>query len=319
MTKSAPKKGKIGCIGVGNIGRAWAIVFARAGYDVALFDAQPGAVDLGLATMSTSLGDLEESGLITSAAEVAARMHSVDTLAAALEGADYVQESVKEHVDVKTQVFAEMAAAAGPETLFGSSVSAIPGSKFMGGTEISPRCIVVHPTNPPYLVPLTELCLTPWTADSTYDRVHQLMLDVGQVPVRLNREIEGYALNRLQAAVVAEALHLVGEGYISPEDLDRTMSSGLGLRWAFMGPFMTGHLNASGGYRSYMTMYGDSYREASKSLRMDYPWDMDVIGEVDDAMTKTFPTTDVERGQAWRDRRLMALRQHLDEAAKRLD
>ena len=127
------------------------------------------------------------------------------------------------------------------------------------------RCLVGHPVNPPHLVPLVELCGAPWTAPDAIDRARKVYREIGQVPVTVNREIDGFVLNRLQGALLAEAFRLVGEGFISAEDLDRTVKDGLGLRWAFLGPFETIELNAPGGIPDYCARYTGFYQELASA------------------------------------------------------
>ncbi len=127
------------------------------------------------------------------------------------------------------------------------------------------RCLVGHPVNPPHLVPLVELCGTPWTSPESIDRARNIYREIGQVPVTINREINGFVLNRLQGALLAEAFRLVGEGYISAEDLDHTVKDGLGLRWSFLGPFETIELNAPGGIPDYCARYTGFYRELASA------------------------------------------------------
>ena len=133
-----------------------------------------------------------------------------------------------------------------------SSTSAIVASRFTENLEGRARCLVAHPVNPPHLVPIVELVGAPWTAPEI-DRARQGDLRVGQAGAdRGAREIEGFILNRLQGALLAEAFRLVGEGYVSPQDLDKTIKDGLGLRWSFMGPFETIELNAPGRHRGLL-------------------------------------------------------------------
>jgi 3-hydroxyacyl-CoA dehydrogenase len=127
------------------------------------------------------------------------------------------------------------------------------------------RCLVGHPVNPPHLVPLVELCGAPWTAPEAIDRARKVYREIGQVPVTINREISGFVLNRLQGALLAEAFRLVGEGYISAEDLDHTVKDGLGLRWSFLGPFETIELNAPGGIPDYCARYTGFYKELASA------------------------------------------------------
>jgi len=114
-------------------------------------------------------------------------------------------------------------------------------------------------------VPLVELCGAPWTAPESIERARNIYREIGQVPVTINREINGFVLNRLQGALLAEAFRLVGEGYISAEDLDHTVKDGLGLRWSFLGPFETIELNAPGGIADYCARYTGFYKELASS------------------------------------------------------
>jgi 3-hydroxyacyl-CoA dehydrogenase len=145
------------------------------------------------------------------------------------------------------------------------------------------------------------------------------MAEVGQAPVILNREIDGFLLNRLQWALVGEALHLVGEGVCSPEDIDSVLTNGLALRWAFIGPFEVGHLNATQGLKGYFAVLKDAIARVQSDLRTDYPPDERTVALVHDALTRRIPVDAIPALQAWRDRRLMALRQHLAAAEKRVE
>lgn len=309
---------RIAIVGTGLIGRGWAIVFARAGHEAALFDATDGAVDRALAAIEVSLRDLEAAGLIRSAAAVCARLTPSRTLAEALQGADYVQESVPEDRAIKQAVFRQMDEAASPEAVLGSSCSAIPGSAFLETVSGRHRCLIAHPANPPYLMPVVELVPTPWTALAVVGRCRQLMESVGQVPVLLNREIEGFVMNRLQAGVVNEAMQLVASGVMSPEDVDKTMRYSLGLRWSFMGPFETMDLNAPDGFKDYAARYHRSYESLGTDLRVAEPWDGRTIDRVEAARRSAVPQDLLGERQAWRDRRLMALLAHIGTSDEKL-
>ena len=234
-------------------------------------------------------------------------------LAAALDGAEYAQESVFERVDIKKQLFAEIDAVIGPDTIVGSSSSGIPASAFTADLKGGARYLVAHPVNPPHLVPVVELVPAPWTAPATVAAVRTLMESVGQAPVELSREIEGFLLNRLQAVLLMEAWRLVEEGYATVEDLDRTVSQGLGLRWAFMGPFETIDLNAPGGVADYARRLGPLYRDIAASRSEHRVWDEKLIAEVERQRREALPADRLLDRTEWRDRRLMALRAHLRE------
>src|SRR5690606_10729784 len=131
-----------------------------------------------------------------------------------------------------------------PATVLASSTSSIPASAFTEDLPGRHRCLVAHPVNPPYLIPVVELCGAPSTDAKVVEQARALMDEVKQKPVTVHKELEGFVLNRLQGALLREAFRLVQSGCVSVEDLDATVKDGLGLRWSFMGPFETIDLNA---------------------------------------------------------------------------
>jgi 3-hydroxyacyl-CoA dehydrogenase len=301
---------KIGIVGAGLIGRAWAIVFARAGYRVAVYDPVAGALEASLAAIDRSLMDLKRAGLVDDPAASRRCIAPVDTLAAALDGAHYVQECGPERVDDKRAIFAELDRLAAPGTILASSTSAILPSAFTESLVGRHRCLVAHPVNPPHLVPVVELCGAPWTAPETIEQARALLDAAGQVPVTVRREIDGFILNRLQAALLNEAFRLIDEGYVSPEDLDKTVAHGLGLRWSFMGPMETIDLNAPNGVVDYIARYGPFFRRLFEETKAAPFWSDGLAQTLEAARRADLPADQLSARQAWRDRRLMALLLH---------
>jgi L-gulonate 3-dehydrogenase len=301
---------KVACIGAGTVGRAWAVVFARAGHEVALYDALPGEVEgRALSGARRTLELLDEYGMLDEpVGAVFARLHPAASIADAVAGASYVQESVREDLETKRIVFSEIAAAALPDAILASSTSAIPGSDFLGHIEAPGRALVVHPVNPPAFIPLVELCGTSWTTPETVAATRQFMTDAGMRPITLNKEIEGFILNRLQFTLVAEALHLVGEGYCSPEDIDAVLTDGLALRWASIGPFEVAHLNAPDGLQGFVDRLGPMMKRLGQLARTDYDWTPTQVERTHAALTSRIPIDDIANRQSWRDRRILALR-----------
>jgi 3-hydroxyacyl-CoA dehydrogenase len=309
---------RIAIVGAGLIGRAWAIVFARAGRSVALFDAMPTAARRALDLIDESLSDLAGFGLIDEPpARIRARVTTADSLAEALSDAAYVQENAPETLDVKQKLFAELDRLAPPDAILASSTSSIPGSAFTADLPGRRRCIVAHPVNPPHLVPLVELVPTPWTAPEVSARARTLLEAVGQSPITLSREIEAFVLNRLQGALLAEAFRLVEDGYVSTADLDKTLKDGLGLRWSFMGPFETIDLNAPGGVRDYIERYGGLYYALAKAQADPRPWGPALVGRIEAERRAELPAERLGDRARWRDRRLMALLAHKRDAGQR--
>jgi L-gulonate 3-dehydrogenase len=301
----------IAVVGAGLVGRDWTIVFARAGLPVRVFDQSAATLDALTGRLRQSLTDLESYGLIEGAEKILARVEVASSLAEAVEGAEYVQESVLERTDTKRALYAELDGLLGDGTIVGSSSSGIPASEFTEGLGIAPRCLVAHPVNPPYLAPVVELVPSPWTRSETVDRVHALMTEVGQHPVRVAREVRGFVLNRLQGALLREAWALFDEGYCSIADLDATISKGLGLRWSFMGPFETIDLNAPDGIADYAHRLGELYRaiEAERGGPA-VPWSDQLIDRAEAERRAILPAAELGARGELRDRRLMALAAH---------
>jgi L-gulonate 3-dehydrogenase len=300
----------VAVIGAGRIGRAWAIVFARAGLAVRLHDADPAALDAALPLLRNSVDDLKEFGLLDeSPADVVARITTVAALAEAVDGVTLVQENIAEVVDAKRAMYAELDRLAAADALLASSTSGLPASSFTEGLAGRARCLVAHPVNPPSLVPLVELCGAPWTSDETMQRARAFYTRVGQTAVLVRREISGFLLNRLQGALLGEAMNLYARGYASAADLDSVMRDGLGMRWSFMGPFETIDLNAPGGVTDYCARYGGTYRAiAAESEPFD--WLPETIAALDAERREALPVTQIEERSRWRDRQLMALLAH---------
>jgi L-gulonate 3-dehydrogenase len=302
--------GHVAIIGGGLVGSGWSIVFGRAGETVKIYDANPAIRDTVLATIQGQLGDLKDCGLIDDAAAIMGNISVHDTMREAMNGAAYVQESVLERTDVKTEVSAEISACLGENTIVGSSTSGIPGSAFTEDLPNRDQFLVAHPVNPPYLAPIVEVVPTPWTKDEAVETAIALMRKVGQSPVLVRREIEGFLLNRLQGALLREAWALFEEGYASAEDIDKTVSEGLGLRWAFMGPFETIDLNAPGGVRDYAERLGPLYHSIDASRTDPKPWSTELIRAVEAERRTVLAEDDLAKRRDWRDRRLMALAAH---------
>jgi 3-hydroxyacyl-CoA dehydrogenase len=301
---------KIAIVGSGLIGRAWAMVFARAGHAVKMWDADPAAVAKALGLIQQALAELKEFDLIAEdPARVRARISGAASLQECMKDADYVQENVAEKVDVKRKLYAEMDAAAPAGCILASSTSSIPTSVFSESIPGRHRCIVAHPVNPPHLVPLVEISPAPWTSPQVVERATKLQEKVGQVPILVRKEIQGFILNRLQAALTFEAWRLVDEGYVSVEDADKCLKDGLGLRWSFMGPFETGDLNAPGGIADYVARYGGVMYEMIRDVRYQ-PMSEALIKRVEAQQRKVTSQERHAEREAWRDRRLMALIAH---------
>uniref|UniRef100_A0A8D1KSL0 L-gulonate 3-dehydrogenase n=1 Tax=Sus scrofa TaxID=9823 RepID=A0A8D1KSL0_PIG len=254
----------VAVVGSGLIGRSWAMLFASGGFRVKLYDIEQQQVTGALDTIRKEMKLLEQSGALKGslgAEEQLALISGCSDLREAVEGTVHIQECVPENLELKQQLFAQLDQIVDGNVVLSSSSSCLLPSKLFAGLVHVRQCLVAHPVNPPYHVPLVELVPHPETAPATMDRTYALMRQIGQSPVRILKEVDGFALNRLQYALIGEAWRLVEAGIVSPGDLDLVMSDGLGLRYAFIGPLETMHLNAEG-----MLSYCDRYREGMKRV-----------------------------------------------------
>ena len=293
-------------VGSGLIGGSWSIVFARAGYDVTLFDPSAAALETALNFIKTSAPALAGQGLLNGAdpAAVVARVKTATSLAEAVRDADYIQESAPEKLPVKQALYQEMAPLVKADAVIASSTSGLKPSTFTADIAGRERCLVAHPINPPHLISLVEIVPAPWTAPAVVDKTQALMQSLGQTPVRLTREVDGFIVNRLQGAVLREAFCLLEDGLCDTAAIDAAMSEGLGPRWFFMGPFETIDLNAPGGIVDYCQRFGDMYNSFAQPVR---PWTKEVVGEAERQRRLKMPFEQFEARKRWRDRCLAAL------------
>ena len=299
-------------IGVGLIGRAWAITFARAGCSVRLWDPDSEACGRAKDFIATALEDLEANDLLNGRkpAEVLALIEASPTLEAALANAQWVQECGPEKIEEKRAIFARLDKASDHNAILASSSSALLPSAISRDVGGKARCIVAHPINPPYLVPAVEVVPAPWTTPDVMKRAEAFMTSIGQVPLVMKKELDGFIMNRLQGALMEEAFRLVAHGYASADDVDRGIADGIALRWSFIGPFETIDLNAPGGIADYIDRYQPLYRGLFEQMRDRVDWGGEVLTDILKSRRARLPESDLGKRQIWRDRRLMRLRAH---------
>jgi 3-hydroxyacyl-CoA dehydrogenase len=301
---------KIAVIGAGLIGRSWAIVFARAGFSVNLWDHFPHQTTAAMSFIAERLPELHQAGLLQDPPDaVLDRITPMTSMWESVKDVVHVQENSPEQVELKRALYTELDRAATADVVLASSTSGIPASAFTEDLKHRARCLVAHPVNPPYLVPLVELCPAPWTDLEVVERTRALMRAAGQVPATVKKEMDGFALNRLQGALLAEAFRLLADDVISPTDLDALVRDGLGLRWSFMGPLETIDLNAPGGLKDYCERYGPLYAKLQDQATPRV-WDAALVDRLHEARRDELPLNMVPVRQEWRDRRLMALLAH---------
>ena len=309
---------RVSIVGCGFIGRAWAISFARAGHDVALWDQDPDAPHHALQFIDSVTPDLAKNDLLggSSPQHLLARLRVEKNLAAALADADHVQESAPERLDVKKALFIELDRLTPESAVLASSSSAILPSRFTESLPHRHRCLVIHPINPPYLIPAAEVVPAPWTAPQIVERARSFLIAAGQAPIVMKRELDGFVMNRMQGALLEEAFRLVADGFASAEDIDVGIREGLALRWCFMGPFETIDLNAPAGVRDYVERYQGIYSNLFAQMQRRVDWAGPVLAHIERERREALPAKQLVERQKWRDRRLMALAAHKRRAAR---
>ena len=251
----------VACLGAGTIGSSWATFFASRGVSVCLHDSDGPALARGLQRAMENLDLLVETELLDAEKAAAARGRIVayDELEDALDGVDFIQESVREDYGVKAEVFRAIEPLIAPTAVIASSSSGLLMTRMQSALRHPGRSLIAHPFNPPHLIPLVELVPGQWTDGTVLERVRTFFTDLGKVPVVLKKEVPGHIANRLAAALWRESIDLVASGVASVEDVDNALRAGPGLRWALMGQHLIYHLGGGdGGYRHLIEHIGSS-------------------------------------------------------------
>jgi 3-hydroxyacyl-CoA dehydrogenase len=306
----------VAVIGAGSIGIAWAVVFASAGVAVRLFETDEAVRLAALGEVESVLAALYDAGLMAEpVADMLSRVSMHETLATTVAGADFVQECVIEDIEVKRALFAELDSITAPDVVLASSTSTIMASLFAADVPGRQRCLVVHPANPPYFLRVAEIVPASFTSAQAIESARELLTQVNVTPVVLNREIEGFAFNRLQGAMLREAYCLVRDGILSATDLDTLVREGLGLRWSVIGPFTTSELNTRGGIRRHAEVIGPVYARIGVQRGTDDPWTPETIEQVASEIEQRLPHPTWEENVRERDLamiRLASLLRHFE-------
>ena len=301
----------VGIIGAGLIGRSWAIVFARSGWQVKLFDPSEAARKDAPVAIESGLKELKAYDLFNG--DVANAMAGISVhadLSEAVAGASYIQENGPEQLDKKRELFAELDALTASDVIIATSSSGMKISSVADHCAGRERCLVAHPINPPHLVPCVEICPAEWTSPEATARTREIMSSVGQSPMVMKKEIDGFIVNRLQGALLNEALRLAAGGYADPEDIDICVKDGLGLRWSFMGPLETIDLNAPGGISDYAARFGPMYTAMAAEQAIAPSWGGTEMEALDAARREQLALADIGKRSIWRNNRLVALAAH---------
>ncbi len=281
----APQRAAI--VGCGVIGAAWASRLVLSGVEVAISDPSDAAASIMTEVLANAVAAWDDLGLDTTSP---GEWRVASSVADAVSGADFIQESVPERPDIKQAVLAEVEAAAPADTVIGSSTSGIKPTDLQAAMVNPERLVVGHPYNPVYLLPVVEVVGGEATPIETIRRAQSIYAGIGMHPVHVRVEIDAFIGDRLLEAVWREALWLVNDGVATTAEIDEVMTYGFGLRWAQMGLFETYRVaGGTGGFRHFLEQFGPT---------LEWPWTklMDTPDFTPELVDKIVTQSDAQSG-----------------------
>jgi 3-hydroxyacyl-CoA dehydrogenase len=257
---------KVAVIGAGVMGSGIAQTFAQAGYIVHLAARREVTLQAALDRIIANQATMVQAGLLaeTSAQEARARIRLTTRLAEAVQGCQFISESVPEDLAAKREVFAALDRHAPAETILTTDTSGLSVSAIAAATTRPEAVVGFHWMNPPHLMPPVEVIRGEHTSDGTMDLVCAVAERIGRIPIRVEKDVPGFLWNRLQLALVREAIHIVEQGIADAQAVDQAITAGLGLRWAAVGPF---RLMDLGGLATFHTIADYLYRDLSAAQK----------------------------------------------------
>jgi len=251
---------RIALLGTGTIGSGWAVHYLAQGKSLTIYDPAPDAEERLGAFVEAAWPKMERLGLSPSADRNAFRFAA--SAAGAVHDAEFVQESAPENLAAKIDLYRQIDDALPPQTVVASSTSGLFISDMQEGRAGANRYVVGHPFNPPHIMPLVEVVGGRQTDAEVIDWTLAFYRAHGKQAIQIRKEVAGHLANRLQVALLREAVHAVAEGIASVQDVDAAVVHALGLRWALIGPHLTIHLaGGPGGMRHHLEHLGPSIEE----------------------------------------------------------
>ncbi|MEM3203019.1 MAG: 3-hydroxyacyl-CoA dehydrogenase family protein [Saccharolobus sp.] len=252
---------KVSVIGAGIIGAGWATLLSTKGYKTFLYTEKKETLEKGLDKIRGYLNVLKEIGMLNDPIdEYMKNITPTIELNEAINDTDFVIEAIIEDYETKKKLFNQLDNKLSKDVVIASSTSGLLMTEIQKAMLKYPeRGVIAHPWNPPHLLPLVEIVPGEKTSKETLDQTRSFMESLDRIVVVLKKEVPGFIGNRLAFALFREAVNLVDEGVATVEDIDKVMTSAIGLRWAFMGPFLTYHLGGGEGGIEYFFSKGFGY------------------------------------------------------------
>lgn len=305
LPQEHPKR--IGLVGTGSVGSGWAAIYLARGYEVVACDPAPDAEDRLRAFVANTWDALQRIGCATTDRVPDGNISFAPSAGAVAAASDFVQENAPENLALKQAVYAEIEDAAPASLVIGSSTGGIPPSQLQAKMRHPERLLVCHPFNPPHLVPLIEIIGGEKTAPAVVDWALRFFTALGKKPIRVDKEVTGFLTNRLQFALLREAVHCVAEGIASPQAIEDAMRYGLGPRWAVMGALTTLTLAGGEGGMPHVLKMAPELQKWMDACGTPQLMDPDVQQKLitaAEAITAGRPLPDII---AWRNERLVDL------------
>ncbi len=302
---------KVSVIGAGVIGAGWATLIATKGYSVSLYSEKKETLDKAMAKVKGYLEVMRNVKMVDQQPETyMSKIKTTTSLDEAVESTDYVLEAIIEDYDAKKKLFGYLDDKLDKDVILASCTSGLLMTEMQKAMKKHPeRGVIDHPWNPPHLLPLVEIVPGEKTSQDTLDASKDFMEKLDRIVVVLKKEVPGFLGNRLAFALFREAVYLVDEGIATVEDIDKVMTAAIGLRWAFMGPFLTYHLGGGEGGLEYFFNRGFGYGanewmyDLAKYDKFPYTGVMRAVSQMKDyefLKGKTFPEI-----SKWRDEKLI--------------
>ncbi|MFT5446933.1 MAG: carnitine 3-dehydrogenase [Gammaproteobacteria bacterium] len=305
---------RVAVLGAGTIGASWAAHFLGQGMQVQIWDPAPGGEQRATQFINTAWEAVERLGLRDGADRQNFAWH--DRLESALDGVDFVQESAPENREIKIALYRQIDDALANDVVMSTSTSGLIMSELQDGLAGAGRFVVGHPFNPPHLIPLVEVLGGKQSHAACVDWALAFYNAFGKKAIRLNKEVPGHLVNRIQAALWREAMDAVLSGLASMDDVDTAIAYGPGLRWGVMGPFRLCALaGGTGGYEHFLDHFGDNIEDWWSDMR-DVSLTPEVRAELTAKAQQAFGSRDINELAAERDTLVVGIMQTLAQARK---